>query len=229
MVRTFRNVFIVLILLLTPCVNAKPTSQPATTPAVVIEVDTSQVPEMAEYGVTVKRVSEKWYPIITAMLPSEGFTPPQHVVVTFKKDMDGVAYTTGDHVFCAPKWFKDHPEDVGAVVHELAHVVQHYTKGKRPGWLVEGIADQVRWFNYEPVDKRPHPRARDAKYDASYQTTAAFLDWARKTYDKDLVVKLNTACREATYTDDLWKDYTGKTMQELGQEWKESLKKPETK
>ncbi len=224
----YRRALVGLCLLLGSWADAKPSTQP-TTHGVVIEVDTSQVPEMAEYGIAVQKVAEQWYPIVSALLPGEGFTPPQHVVVTFKKDMDGVAYTQGDAVFCAPKWFKDHPDDVGAVVHELAHVIQHYGRGKRPGWLVEGIADYVRWFNYEPMDKRPHPRARDAKFDASYQTTAAFLDWAQKSYDKDLVIKLNNACRDAKYSDDLWKEYTGKSMEELGAEWKESLKKPEAK
>jgi hypothetical protein len=194
------------------------------TQPVRIEVDTSQVPEMNDYGVKVKALAEEWYPKIVAMLPSDGFVAPDHIVITFVKDMKGVAATGGDRINCAPKWFKDHPEDLGAIVHELVHVVQHYTKGDRPGWLTEGIADQIRFFRYEPESKRPHPNAQKAKYSDSYRTTAAFLDWAQRTYDKDLVVKLNAACREARYSEDLWKEYTGKTLEELGKEWKQQLR-----
>jgi hypothetical protein len=104
------------------------------------------------------------------------------------------------------------------------HVVQSYRRGPRPGWLVEGIADYIRFFRYEPESARPHPNPTRAKYSDSYRTTGHFLNWAQTKYDKDLVIKLNTACREAKYAEGLWKEYTGKTLEELGAEWKESLK-----
>jgi len=42
---------------------------------------------------------------------------------------------------------------------------------------------------------------------------------AQKYGDK-LIVQLNSAAREGKYKEDLWKDWTGKTVQELGDEWK---------
>ena len=74
----------------------------------------------------------------------------------------------------------------------MTHVVQAY----QPGWLTEGIADYIRWFKYEPENKRPHPNPDKAKYSDSYRTSAAFLNWATETFDKDLVVKINAACRQ---------------------------------
>jgi hypothetical protein len=183
------------------------------------------VPELQEYGQKVQAVAEKWYPIIAGKLPSDGYSVPDRVTITFKKDMKGVAAAGGNRIVCAPKWFQDHPEDLGAIVHELVHVVQHYTTGRRPGWLVEGIADYIRFYQYEPVKDRPRPNADRAKYNDSYRTSAAFLNWTQETYDKDLVVKLNVACRKGAYSEELWKQYTGKTLAELGQEWKESLRK----
>src|SRR5205085_865849 len=38
-------------------------------------------------------------------------------------------------------------------------------------------------------------------------------------YDTNLVQKINAAARAGKYNEDLWKDYTGKTVQELGDEW----------
>src|SRR3982750_526146 len=61
--------------------------------AAQIEVDTSEAPELADYGAKIQALAEHWYPIIARRLPSDGYTPPQHVVIFFKKDMKGVAYT----------------------------------------------------------------------------------------------------------------------------------------
>ena len=199
--------------------------------AYTIIVDTSDVPEMAEYGKRVQKVAEEWYPKLIDMLPSDGFKPHQTVTITLKKDYKGVAAAGGNRITAAQKWFTEHPDDVGAFVHELVHVVQSVRwrgpRGKRPpSWLVEGIADYIRFFRYEPESARPHPNPNSErlKYDASYRVTGHFLNWAQNKYDKDLVVKLNAACRQGKFSEDLWKQYTGKTVEELGAEWKESLK-----
>lgn len=190
---------------------------------VAITVDTSAAPEMEEYGKKVEALAKEWYPKIVAMLPSEGYTAPEAVTIRFDPKYEGVAAAGGTRIVCAPKWFQDHPEDLGAIVHELAHVVQRYRGRRNPGWLVEGIADHVRFFGYEPEAARPRPRGERARYDASYRTSAAFLDWAQGKYDPELVVKLNAACREGKYRAEVWKELTGKDVEELGQEWKESL------
>lgn len=182
---------------------------------------------MKEYGEKVQKLAEEWYPILAEKLPSDGFTTPEHVTIIFKKDMRGVAAAGGNRISCSPKWFQDHPEDLGAIVHELVHVVQQYRRGPRPGWLVEGIADYIRFYHYEPKKARPHPNPERAKYSDSYRTTGHFLNWAQEKYDKNLVIKLNAACRNARYNEGLWKEYTGKTLDELGQEWKASLQKKE--
>ena len=55
--------------------------------------------------------------------------------------------------------------------------------------------------------------------------TAAFLDYVTEKYDKGLVKKLNQAMREGEYTEELWKKLAKKTVQELNDEWRASLKK----
>jgi hypothetical protein len=169
------------------------------------------------------------------MLPSDGFTAPGHVTIRFRADMPrGIpAMTGGDRISCNIAWFRRnlHGEAAGAVVHEMVHVVQHYG-GRRegaeqnPGWLVEGIADYIRWFKYEPQTHGAdiHDPSK-AKYDGSYRVTANFLNWVTARYDKQIVEHLNAAMRKGEYSDELWKQYTGKTADELGAEWKESLGK----
>jgi hypothetical protein len=193
--------------------------------AAKIEVDTSDTPELADFGKKVQDVADKWYPIIAENLPSGGFTPPAHVTIVFRKDYKGVAGTNGDRITAAAGYFDKHQDDVGAFVHELTHVVQTYHVKNVPGWLTEGIADYIRWFKYEPASKRPHPNPDKARYSDSYRTSAHFLNWAAENYDKDLVVKINAACRKGQYSEELWKTYTGKPLGELSDAWKESLRK----
>ena len=93
-------------------------------------------------------------------------------------------------------------------------------------WLTEGIPDYIRWYLYEPQTRGAEIPRRDlarAKYDGSYRVTGNFLNWVTTKYDTNIVVKLNTAGRQGKYSEELWKTATGKTVQELGEEWKKAL------
>ena len=79
---------------------------------------------------------------------------------------------------------------VGAMVHETVHCVQNYRGRGLPGWLVEGIADYVRFWKYEP-GKAGRLTPERARYDGSYRVTAAFLAYVSDKYDPKLVTKLN--------------------------------------
>jgi hypothetical protein len=196
---------------------------PAKTPTMEITLDTSKSPEMAKWAAEAKSLCEKNYPLICSQLASRGFQPPTAATIVFR-DADGVAYTAGSHITCCTNWFKQHPDDYGAVIHELCHVVQSYHKPV-PGWVTEGIADYVRWFKYEPATHRPHVNPRHAKYTDGYQTTAAFFDWIVRTKDRSFVRRLNTAARDGKYGDDLFRQYAHEPLDKLWTEFISSLKK----
>jgi len=193
-----------------------------------IVIDSSEMPELQDWiEKTLRPALEKWYPIIVDSLPSEGYTAPRRLTVVFRKNMRGVAATGGRRISCAGDWFKKNLEGeaAGAVVHELVHVAQSYRGRGNPGWLVEGVADYIRWFKYEPESKRPRPNPARAKYTDSYRTTGAFLNYVTETHDKDIVKKLNAAMRQGKYSPDLWKEITGKTVDELWAEYVKTLEK----
>jgi len=206
-----------------------------------VTIDSSQSLEMSAWAdEKLAPVAQEWYPKIIKLLPSEGFEAPAKVSIVFRKGMGGTpAATDGNRISCNSAWFKDNlqGEAIGAVVHEMVHVVQQYGRMRHsnpdatraPGWLTEGIADYIRWFKYEPqahgadlIWMRPQ-RNLSLRYDASYRISANFLDWASEKYAKDLVRKLNVSLREGNYTKDQWKELTGHTVQELGEEWKKDL------
>jgi hypothetical protein len=121
-------------------------------------------------------------------------------------------------------YFQKNPNDIGAMVHETVHCVQLYRGRGNPGWLVEGVADYLRFFKYEP-GKAGRLNPERAKYDGSYRVTAAFLNYVEENHSRGIVKKLNAAMREGKYKEELWKEITGKTLEELGQQWRASLVK----
>ena len=194
--------------------------------AVQVTVDVSEVPDLKEWGDKAKALVEKWHPVISDLLKSDGFTPPSEVKIVFKKDMKGVAYTSGRTITIAAKWVQKHPDDFGMVAHELTHVVQSYFATPRDaGWVVEGMADYVRFFKYEPDADLGPVNTGKAGYRDGYRTAAKFLDWIAKTHDKDIVAQLNQALRKSEYKDELFKDATGKGLDDLWAEFVESVKK----
>ncbi len=204
-----------------------------------ITIDTTETPDLSDWARDeLAPLVKEWYPKLVEMMPSEGYEAPKQFAIVFSANMQGVASTGGTRVKCAANWMRQNlkGEAKGAIVHEMVHVVQQYNRARRsgrnttrtPGWVVEGIADYVRWFLYEPESHGAEitgRRVASARYDASYRVSANFINWVSNTYDKELLKQLNTAAREARYSEDLWKEWTGRNLEELGAEWKEALAK----
>ncbi len=199
---------------------------------------TSRAPDLTEWATNkLAPVLLAWYPKIVALLPSEGFQAPARFRVILRPGR-GVADTAGTRVTAYAPWIRRelNGQAIGSVVHECVHVVQQYGEGRRdnphpaqnPGYLVEGMADYVRWYLYEPQSNGAEISRRGlerANYDGSYRVTANFLNWVATKYDKDIIPRLNAAMREGHYGASLWTKATGKTVEQLNLEWKDGLKK----
>jgi hypothetical protein len=207
---------------------AQDVSAPATAKVAtpIFQADTSEVPELEAWGYVAEALCQVWYPKVSAILRTDDSArPPLGVVkIYFKKDMKGVAHAAGGNLYIAADWVKAHPTDFGMVVHELTHLVQRYPS-YNAGWLVEGIADYVRGYHFEPAVTHPRIDFTRAKYTDAYKTTAAFLKWVSDKYDKDLVPKLSNALGQGKYSDTLFKEYTSKDVTAL---WSEFAAAPAT-
>ncbi len=189
-----------------------------------IIIDSSEVPELAEWGKQAGKLCAEWYPKICELLANEGFTPPASVQLHFRKDMKGVAATGGNVIHIAADYVKGHTNDFGMVIHELTHVAQSYPPGG-PGWLVEGIADYIRLSHFEPQAPLPRIDPDRASYRDAYKTTAIFLAWIEKNHDRQIVKKLNRALREKSFKLELFQEYTDKNLDDLWQDFTQSLRK----
>jgi hypothetical protein len=101
------------------------------------------------------------------------------------------------------------------------------------GWLTEGIPDYIRWFLYEPkshgadaayIQGRINSEAKkgnvyEPNYSDSYRISANFLNFVTRKYNRHIVTILNSALRQGQYYDDIWADITGKSVQQLNEEW----------
>ena len=206
-----------------------------------ITIDPAEAPDLKGWAFeTLAPVVQEWYPKLIAALPSEGFVPPPHVRIQIEPQLrNGTpAWTVGSRIDLNAEWFRKNlkGEAVGAVIHEMVHVVQRqYWRARRapdavavPGWLVEGIPDYIRFFKFEPESHGAddiwlkRQRFSSLRYDKSYRVSANFLKWVSEKYDPEIVVKLNAAGRLGQYKPDLWKAATQKTVEELGAEWLEA-------
>jgi hypothetical protein len=187
-------------------------------PPVVIDV--TAAPEAKAWAEQARALVRDWFPPVCQLLATEKFTPPKEITLVFKPDISAPAYTAGGEITVNATWIKQHPEDFGMIIHEMTHVIQAYPNGgDKPGWLVEGIADYIRWWRYEPEAPRTRINPEKASYRDSYRTTAAFLAWACYKYDRSLVRKLDEALRERKYSPEIFDKATGESLDALWGEY----------
>lgn len=181
-------------------------------------IDTSRTPDLAGWAATAEKKMEAFWPDTAAMLYSDGFITPNAVNVIYRTgpNVTPVAATGGGVMTVNGAYARAHPDDTGLVVHEAAHVIQ---SGGSPGWLVEAVADYIRWIKFEPENFTYSINLRTATMHDPYRSGAAFLGWCELHYDSRLVSKLNEATRFGRYKDSLFEQYCGKPIDVLYKEF----------
>jgi len=193
-------------------------------PAPAVVVDTTDAPDSEAWAASAKALVTAWFPEICRLLATDRFTPPREIKLVFKKELNVPAYSSGGVITISAHWVRDHPEDLGLVVHELTHTIQAYPRSRQtPGWLVEGIADFVRWWRYEPEAPRPRIDPAKASYRDSYRTTAAFLAWASHKFDERLVPRLDAALREKRDPLPVFDELAGKSIDDVWSDFVSTL------
>jgi hypothetical protein len=195
-----------------------PLAKPRTAPTVT--VDTSDAPEAASWAEAASGLARNWFPHICQLLATDKFTPPSEIRIVFKKSLNVPAYASGATLTINAKWVHDHPDDLGVIIHEMTHLIQAYPRSRQtPGWLVEGVADYIRWWRFEPEAPRTRIDPEKASYRDSYRTTAAFLAWITQRYDKRLVPRIDAAMRERRDPVPVFLELTGKSVDDLWTEF----------
>ncbi|KAH9486411.1 hypothetical protein JR316_0000475 [Psilocybe cubensis] len=146
------------------------------------------------------------------------------------RDMGGVAYTIGSashkEIHFSLNYIKAtkhraSEEILGVLVHEVVHCYQYNARGTCPGGLIEGIADFVRL--HESLGPPHWRRSTGGNWDDGYDTTAYFLDWIEQSFGKGTIQKLNYRMKRARYDHGLFKELTGREIDELWANYVSSL------
>jgi hypothetical protein len=121
-------------------------------------------------------------------------------------------------IVISAQWLRNNPMDSDLLTHEVMHIVQSYPGGQ-PGWLVEGIADFVR-FRYGRDNAGSNWSLpdfdRSQKYTDSYRVTSRFLAWLERKVRGDIVDRLDQALRQNQYQNgQIWNQLTGKSVDQL--------------
>ncbi|EHQ30487.1 basic secretory protein-like protein [Mucilaginibacter paludis] len=173
-----------------------------------------------------KKLQDAFFEVYPREMKRFNVSAPMKVVFQIDTAYKGVAETSNATVRFNPAWFRQHPEDIDVVTHEVMHIVQNYGDNKVPGWLTEGIADYGR-YKFGVNNKRSGWKLPDyqqgQKYTDAYQITARFLVWLEKNKRPTIVNELNEAMRSGTYTPALWQKLTGKNVDELWKEYDDKM------
>ncbi len=203
-----------------PLTPGKPIAAPR------VQLDTSEAPDLKPWAEQARQLVEEWHPILCRFLATEEYKPPRVLTLKFKPRIDNPAFASGNAITFSATWIRQHPDDFGMVIHELVHIIQQYPGvPTTPGWLVEGIADYMRFWKYEPEYARPVVNPQTARYTDAYRTTGAFLAWVSNQYNKALVPALDRAMRHKEDPIPVFKRLTGQDVDALWAEFIASLKK----
>ncbi|MEG4813420.1 basic secretory protein-like protein [Microcoleus sp. K5-D4] len=175
--------------------------------------------KLVTFAKNLPELCKKKYPEIKGLLVQDAYQAPNNIQIVFENG-EGFAHTVGNKITLFIPYFQEHSDDYGAVVHEMAHVAQNYQKSV-PGWLVEGIADYIR-FRMGYSDSSKLSCRNNLHYSSSvYSCAPAFVNYIEKT-NNGVIAKLNAALKQEGYKDELFSKYTGKTVEQL---WQECRKK----
>lgn len=169
-----------------------------------------------------KRMIETFFKVYPLLRKTYNKAAIKKVTFVIDTAYKGVAATDNGRVLYSPVWFKQHPEDIDVVTHEVMHIVQAYGSNSGPWWITEGIADFVR-YTYG-VDNEGAKWALPGykpgqSFDQGYRVTASFFAWIEKRGKGGIIKLLDHKMRNHTYSQDFWQVATGKTLPELWTEY----------
>lgn len=182
---------------------------------ITVNVDTTEATDLTQFGQRVKATMEEWYPLVCRLLESPTYIEVPEIYLKFDPKMEGVAGADafGRTISGSANYYREHQDDVGSMIHEMAHIIQRYDKCA--GWVTEGIADWTRRWYYEPV--KPGKPGPGDNYNSQ---PVFFLNWIDEKYPNSLYT-LNAECRQGTYEDDLFVKLTGRTPDQL---WEDMMR-----
>jgi hypothetical protein len=140
--------------------------------------------------------------------------PQPEITVRVSASAAAPGSTNGRTITLGERWFREHPDDDGCVLHELSHAYLRAPEySPRTAWLIEGLADHVRdVLGFEGAWTFAHFEL--GKATAGYQTTAHFLAWLEARWP-GTVAGLCARLADGTYEEGSFATLCGSSLPEL--------------
>ena len=176
-----------------------------------------------------KELTETYFKVFPVLVSTFNDKTTHEVIFVTDTAYKGVAEASGNRILFGTGYMNDHPTDIDIVTHEGMHLVQGYGYGSGPVWLTEGIADFIRYkYGVDNIGSKWYlpdfaPEHNEKKYENSYRITARFFEWIDQKVKPGLIIQMDKELRNHTYTQDTWVKLSGKTIDQL---WDDYAKNP---
>jgi hypothetical protein len=171
-------------------------------------------------SVLMDSVARRFFHVYPQLVDRFNQHAPPKLYAVLDPGYQGVAAVNMTRIILSTNHFALYPHDLDVITHELMHVVQAYHKGELPAWLVEGMADYVR-FIYGVDNQRTGWKLPEFSpfqhYTDSYGITARFLLWLEQQYGTSLLDAIDAVLRDGNYSNVMWVEKTSLTIDQL---WK---------
>lgn len=181
-----------------------------------IDLDLAAAPQLQAYGEEMRRRAFGWWTIINDALSFPGYSPTKRIIFRFSNDMPSTlaGLAQGHLILMNAPYITAHPTYFNYAAHEMVHIYQAYPLGT-PKWLLEGIADYVRYYVLFPQDRERDYNAVNAYYTDGYQKGAALLDWVERTHGVGSVRQLNATLHRGADGEALLERMTGMRLSQI--------------
>ena len=193
----------------TPTPAKAPTPAPA--PSYIVsnslcQVDATQAPDQYERAKDMAAVCQTVFPQIEAMLTPSPYGPLHKIVLDYNQD---AAYAWQGEVHVSIDWLRNSSYDPGLIPHELTHVIQDYDSNA-PSWITEGIATYMSYKLHYSIGIA-HCNSGE-RYTSGYGCGASLFNYIERVYRPSIVRDVHLSIKNYTYTDNIFKTETGKTL-----------------
>lgn len=154
----------------------------------------------------VARGAPAWAAAIGRRLPPRASIG--QITILIDEEENFVARATGRTILVSAAYLRKAPDDVGVIGHELVHMFQGYPPGSE-GWVVEGLADYLRYYRLEPGSARGSFDPAGGDYRGGYQAAAWLLRHVEAEHGCSVVTRLHEAMQAGRYDAGFWKRRTG--------------------
>jgi hypothetical protein len=174
-----------------------------------------------------EQITQEFYRVYPLLVDKFNKNAPKTVYLKVDNKTEYGAYVMGHTISINYKAIQVDLDagNLGVMIHELTHIVQHGYQGDVPSWIVEGMADYaVLLFGTEKTDVSL-PKASEVKSGKkylekeSYRHVTRFLLWVKTHKRATIFEDINSAAMTGTYKEELFKKWTGQTLEQLTQSY----------